>query len=127
MVTPDIHIATGTSLTLSSNATVGGILEVKKIVDSNSVIDTSGIDNITINSISGRFKIPNLFTDPYTITINNTYVNPDSIILCTMTNNNIGNDYYIQSVDAGLNLFKVTLSTLMAASQNISINFLVIN
>jgi hypothetical protein len=113
---------------INGDTTVDGKLNVNKIVDNNAVIDILGNDNITINSMSGRFRFPFGLSK---IKVYNSNVNINSIILCTVTKNIFQTSYntnnYILSVDADNLFFTVTLLSAVNTVDKFDINFLVIN
>jgi hypothetical protein len=121
---------TNKSLTspILTGTTTSDILKVNKIVDTNAVINSSGDDNVIINSMSGRFKFPLGLSK---IKVINSNVKVNSIILCTVTKNTFMNTYntnnYILSVDAYDTFFTVTLLSAVTTSDKFEINFLVIN
>ncbi|OGS64889.1 MAG: hypothetical protein A2X21_03205 [Flavobacteria bacterium GWA2_35_26] len=121
---------TNKSLTspILTGTTTSDILKVNKIVDTNAVINSSGDDNVIINSMSGRFKFPLGLSK---IKVINSNVKVNSIILCTVTKNTFMNTYntnnYILSVDAYDTFFTVTLLSAVTTSDKFEINFLVLN
>jgi hypothetical protein len=110
------------SAVVTNDITVGGKVNVKEIVDSSSNrFDSSGNTEITINSMSGRFKMP---TSNTSIKVNNTNVKSNSIILCTITKNIYNSTNYIISVDAFTDYFTLKLSS---GPNDLFVNFLIIN
>jgi len=106
LVTPTIGVATATSITTS------------EIIDSGSGrINTAGGD-VTINSMSGRFRI----SSATSVIITNSFVDANSILICT-TASNSDHTRYIVEVSATAGSFTVTLN----GSATVDINFLIIN
>ena len=94
------------------------------IIDSGSnKINTEDVDIVTINSISGRFRI----TGTNFKTINNNKVNQNSIIICTPASADLSNTTYISEVEATEGSFTVTLEGTLNSLSTLDINFLIIN
>jgi hypothetical protein len=109
------------NLNVGQDATVGGKLNVKSIVDSSlSRINPSGANPTTINAMSGRFSI----SSGTSITVINSNVTLNSIILCTIAKNSSEKVTILQVIAAG-SLFFIEISDTPTTS--VDINFLVIN
>jgi hypothetical protein len=118
----------GGSLGVTGATTIGGKINLKEIVDSTPVSDRIKTvvtippdpNALQINAMSGRFRI----FGTNTVSVSNTYVKSNSIILCNISNNS-DTDCYLISVDAFNNSFTVLLSR--NANPEIHMNFFVIN
>lgn len=91
---------------------------IKTVVINSTISDTNAI---TVNAMSGRFAITTSAIGN-SITVNNSYVKANSVILCTLTKNS-DSFTFIQSVDAYTGAFTCKLNR----SEDVEVNFLVIN
>ncbi len=123
------------NINVTGDTTLGGKLNVKEIVDSSTNRinnNPGGYNEITVNSMSGRFRFPSSLTNPNptpspaipinTLRVKNSYVNSNSIIICNIASDN-NNSNAILSVTSNTNYFEVKLEF----PQDLNINFLVIN
>ena len=107
-------IAATTITTLTTNS----IINPGKTID-----ETGGISGVTtINSTVGRVRIN---AGSSSINITNSFVNADSIIICTVARNS-DSTRYIQQVVAGSGTFTIDINS-GAPLGGMDINFLVIN
>ena len=108
---------------IAENLNVGGSVTTNGLNDLNngSNINTIGGD-VTIDSMSGRFRILSGFDTDVIIT--NSFVTSDSIVICTISSAN-SDGTFIQSAIPSNGAFTVTIET--GVSYNLDINFLVIN
>ena len=93
------------------------------IIDSGSNRINTDAGEITMNSMSGRFRI----TGAGQKKINNTKVNENSIIICTVASTALNNTTYITEVEAAEGSFTVTLDDIINTFSTLDINFLIIN
>jgi hypothetical protein len=106
LITPVLGVATATSVTAG------------EIKDSGTGrISTDG-GNVTINSMSGRFRI----SATSSVIITNSFVDANSIIICTMAKNSDATRFIVE-VLANAGSFKLTLNS----AATVDINFLIIN
>ena len=109
--------------TTITSLTTAGITASNKQIN-NTPIVSGGSENL--DGTSGRFIMQGNLTDNYTTaTINNSFVNANSVIVCTIASVN-PDLKLIYSVVATSGSFEITLFNDRRAS-NVSINFIVIN
>ena len=108
--------------TMSGDLTVVGLTVNGEVALNKSISINNTSTSVTINAIAGRFRFQNGTT---TKTVLNSFVDPNSIIICTISGTN-GIPRTITSCVAGVGQFIVTINGDPVTDQ-FDINFLVIN
>jgi len=107
---------------MSGDLTVVGLTVNGEVALNKSISINNTSTSVTINAIAGRFRFQNGTT---TKTVLNSFVDPNSIIICTISGTN-GIPRTITSCVAGVGQFIVTINGDPVTDQ-FDINFLVIN
>ena len=108
--------------TMTGDLTVAGLTVNGEVALNKSISINNTSTSVTINAIAGRFRFQNGTT---TKTVLNSFVDPNSIIICTISGTN-GIPRTITSCVAGVGQFIVTINGDPVTDQ-FDINFLVIN
>ena len=108
--------------TMSGDLTVAGLTVNGEVALNKSISINNTSTSVTINAIAGRFRFQNGTT---TKTVLNSFVDPNSIIICTISGTNTI-PRTITSCVAGVGQFIVTINGDPFTDQ-FDINFLVIN